>query len=157
MTSRVAAARTLAVSIVGHLDLEAGQTGIPVELTVVPVGLPVAATHWPLVGLTALKREEEKSMTMRLKPGGGFLHRSPFFSLHIPTSAFVPAEPTLTSIHRQLGSPFSFTAHSLPAPQNTLAHTLLLLCCSWKKGDALLALRFALGLSRFHTHGGAAT
>lgn len=45
MTSRVAAARTLAVSIVGHLDLEAGQTGIPVELTVVPVGLPVAATH----------------------------------------------------------------------------------------------------------------
>lgn len=40
---------------------------------------------------------------------------------------------TLTSIHRQLGSPFSLTAHSLPAPQNTLAHTLLLLCSSWKK------------------------
>lgn len=43
------------------------------------------------------------------------------------------AEPTLTSMHRQLGSPFSFTAHSLPAPQNTLAHTLLLLCTSCKE------------------------
>lgn len=41
----VAAARTLAVSIMGHLDLQSRQTGVPVELTVVPVGLAVAAAH----------------------------------------------------------------------------------------------------------------
>lgn len=41
----VAAARTLAVSIVGHLDLQSRQTSVPVELTVVPVGLAVAAAH----------------------------------------------------------------------------------------------------------------
>lgn len=38
-------ALTLAVSIMGHLDLQAGQASIPVELTVVPVRFPVAATH----------------------------------------------------------------------------------------------------------------
>lgn len=40
-----AAACTLAVSIVGHLDLQASQTSIPVELTVISVGLTIAATH----------------------------------------------------------------------------------------------------------------
>lgn len=36
---------TLAVSIVSHLDLQARQTSISVQLAVVPVGLAVAATH----------------------------------------------------------------------------------------------------------------
>lgn len=29
----------------GHLDLQAGQTSVPVELTVVPVGFAIAAAH----------------------------------------------------------------------------------------------------------------
>lgn len=58
--------------------------------------------------------------------------------------------PTLTSMHRQLGSPFSLTAHSLPAPQNTLAHTLLLVCTSckakevcdgWTQGGAVVLFK----------------
>ena len=49
------------MAIVSHLDLEAGQAGIPVELTVVPVGLSVAPAHGPLVGLTALERVERES------------------------------------------------------------------------------------------------
>lgn len=52
-------AGTLAVSIMDHLDLQTSQTSISVELTVVPVGLPIAATHWPLVGLTGLDRERK--------------------------------------------------------------------------------------------------
>ena len=36
---------TLAVSVVGHLDLEAGETCVSVELTVVAVCLTVTATH----------------------------------------------------------------------------------------------------------------
>lgn len=46
---------TVAVSIMSHLDLQASQTSISVELAVIPVGLTIAATHWPLVGLTALR------------------------------------------------------------------------------------------------------
>lgn len=41
----VVTAPTLTVSIMGHLDLQASQTSIPVELTVVPVGFPIATTH----------------------------------------------------------------------------------------------------------------
>lgn len=41
----LAAARTLAVSVVDHLDLQSRQTGVPVELAVVPVGLAIAAAH----------------------------------------------------------------------------------------------------------------
>lgn len=36
----------------------------------------------------------------------------------------------LTSMQRQVGSPFSVTAHSRPAPQNTLAQILDLLLSS---------------------------
>ena len=36
---------TLAVTVVSHLDLEARQTGVPVELTVVPIRLSITATH----------------------------------------------------------------------------------------------------------------
>lgn len=62
---------------------------------------------------------------------------------------------TLTSIHRQLGSPFSLTAHSLPAPQNTLAHTLLLLCSSCEKRKTHV-LRNNVCFYWFHTQGGTA-
>ena len=51
---------TLAVSIVGHLYLETGQTGISVELTVVPVGFAIAAADRSLVGLTALERKDNE-------------------------------------------------------------------------------------------------
>ncbi len=141
-----AAARTLAVSIVGHLDLQASQTSIPVELTVIPVGLPIAATHWPLVGLTALEGERKrKTMTMTWQLGENLISQVLSFLLlscvEVMSLGLCRATlPTLTSMHRQLGSPFSLTAHSLPAPQNTLAHTLLLLCSSWKKVNTLLAL-----------------
>lgn len=132
----MAAARTLAVSVVSHLDLQARQTSIPVELAVIPVSLTIAATHRSLVGLAALEREGEM--------------REGVFFLVQKNRLFVSAEPTLTSMHRQLGSPFSLTAHSLPAPQNTLAHTLLLLCSSWKDRNAPLDVYY-----RSHTLGGA--
>lgn len=115
-------APTLTVPIVGHLDLQAGQTSIPVELTVVPVGFAIAATHWPLVGLTALEPQEKKNWQCE---NGSWVNL-------VRVCARGAAGPT--SMHRQLGWPFSLTAHSLPAPQNTFAHTLLLLCTSWKRG-----------------------
>lgn len=40
---------------------------------------------------------------------------------------YVVSQFFFTSMHKQVGSPFSVTAHSLPAPQNTLAHTFDLL------------------------------
>lgn len=60
-------APTLTVSIMGHLDLQAGQTSVPVELTVVPVGFTIAPTHWPLVGLTALEQQQKKTAKWSLE------------------------------------------------------------------------------------------
>lgn len=51
----------------GHLDLQAGQTSVPVELTVVPVSFAIAATHWPLVGLTALQQQEKNTSKWKLE------------------------------------------------------------------------------------------
>lgn len=153
----------MAVSIVGHLDLQTSQTGIPVELTVIPVGLRITATHWPLVGLTALQRHGER---IQLKTRGiGIFERLPLFhfvEVMSPGLYRVTLYVIFTSIHRQLGSPFSVTAHSLPAPQNTLAHTLLLLCSSLKKGNKFKVViiitrhfRNIIDFYRFHTQGGA--
>ena len=52
--------------VVVHLDLQPGQAGVAVELTVVTVRLAVAAAHRPLMGLTALRaREGERDVERR--------------------------------------------------------------------------------------------
>lgn len=51
------ALRTFAVSIVVDLDFGSSEAGISMQLTVVEVGLAVAATHRPLVRFALLKTE----------------------------------------------------------------------------------------------------
>lgn len=45
MRCLMACACTPAVSVMGRLDLQSGETSISVELAVVPVGLTIAATY----------------------------------------------------------------------------------------------------------------
>jgi hypothetical protein len=52
---------TFTVTVVVHLDLEAGQAGVAVELTVVVVRLTITATHRALVRFTLLKTEREST------------------------------------------------------------------------------------------------
>ncbi len=81
--------------------------------------------------LTAISIICLKFLIKRNKSQGSSLVKS----LHVSSRRFswISLKRGLTSMHRQLGSPFSFTAHSLPAPQNTLAHTFDLLWAScWK-------------------------
>lgn len=58
MCAVVPCAGTLAVSVMSHLDLQTSQTSIPVQLTVISVGLTVAATNGPLVGFAALVKKK---------------------------------------------------------------------------------------------------
>ena len=44
-----------------HMHLDSGQAGVSVQLTVVAVRLPIAATHCPLVGLTELMTDHTYS------------------------------------------------------------------------------------------------
>lgn len=144
------------MSIVGHLDLQASQTSIPVELTVIPVGLPIAATDWPLVGLTGLENNNE------IKTQGKVF----LTSLHF-VSFFVISWDCNIFFHRSLQSqPSPLYTDSWAPPsrwQRTLCrhhrtHWHTLCSCSappgrkekhcWRYGDTV-------GFFRFHTHGGA--
>lgn len=61
---------TFAVSIVGHLDLQAGQACVAVQLAVVAVGLCVAPAHRALVRLALLRTTWRKNKHVpRLAPG----------------------------------------------------------------------------------------
>ena len=57
---------TFAVSIIIHLDFGSSEAGISMQLTVVEVGLAVAATHRPLVRFALLKQTWRTLVQSRL-------------------------------------------------------------------------------------------
>lgn len=127
---------TFTVSVIIHLDLGASEAGVAVQLTVVQVRLAVAATHGPLVGFTLLQGRRRRGSFTRVlvtpsntPPGreGCPAARSP--PRISPGGQVAMQEPLCppTSMQRQVGSPFSVTAHSRPAPQKTLAQIFDLL------------------------------
>lgn len=130
---------TLTVSIVGHLDLQSRQTGVPVELTVVPVGFAIAATHWPLVGFAALeeRKGEKKRVNSRIikkkdkipqQCAGPHLYAQAA-GLALLVHSTLPAGPA-----EHVGAHFALAVHLLkertawaPGSDGLTAHTVALL------------------------------